>query len=158
MVQQLPVPAVIQRGPGADRPGIVQLPVQRALAMRLQAAPLGDGGLDCQPLLHLAEIDEIPEIDRKAEIAEHRFRYPGIAARVLLVAFDHRGGNVEIRRIGKAPDHLQRRIGLKPEFRTEARGHIAIRVEIPPLVPDRPEMHVTRGIIMPGVAKRQRAG
>ena len=126
--------------------------------MRLQAAPVADGGLDRQPLLNLAEIDEIREIHRKAEIPEHRLGDPRIAARVLLVAFHHRGGDVEIGRVGEAADHVHRGVGLEPELGTEPRRDVAVMVEIAPLVPDRPEVHVARTVVVPGVAKAHQAG
>ena len=111
-MQHLPAAAIIEACPGGDRPGVVQLPVKRAHAMRFQRAPCGDGGVDGKALLHLGQIDEVREIHRKAEIAEHGFRNPRIAARVLLVAFHHGGGDVEIGGIGEVADH---RISAPPK-------------------------------------------
>ncbi len=103
---------------------------------------MGDGGLDRDALLHLGKVDETFEIHREAEIAEHGFGDAGVAAGVLLVAFHHRGGDVEILRVSKAPDGLHRRIGLKAELRTEPRAYVAVMVEVAAFVPDTPEMHV----------------
>ena len=74
--------------------------------MRLQTAPMGYGSFDGEALLNLAQIDEILKIHRKAEIAKHRLRNPGVAASILLVAFHHRGRNVEILWVGKTADHI----------------------------------------------------
>ena len=98
--------------------------------------------MDGESLLHLADIDKILEPVRKAEIAEHRLGDAGIAALVLLVAFHHRRGNVEVVLGGEFADDRHRRIGLESEFRAEPRLYITVMFEITPLMPDRPEMHV----------------
>ena len=119
---------------------------------------MGDGGFDGQSLLDLGKINEILKIYRKPEVAKHRLGNPGVAASVFLVAFHHRGGNVEIRRISKFTDHVHRRIGLKAELRTKPRAYIAVMVKIAALVPDRPKVHVALAVIVPRVAKIHRAG
>ena len=96
VVQELPAAAVVEARPGGDRPGVVELPVERAHAVRLQAAPVVDGGLDRDALLDLGEPDEVGEVLREAEVAEHRLGDAGVAAGVLLVALHHRGGDVEV--------------------------------------------------------------
>ena len=62
VVQQLPAAAVVEAGPARHRPGVVELPVERAHAVRLQAAPVFDGGLDGEALLDLGEPDEVREV------------------------------------------------------------------------------------------------
>ena len=54
VVQELPAAAVVEARPARHRPGVVELPVERAHAVRLQAAPVVDRGLDRDALLHLA--------------------------------------------------------------------------------------------------------
>ena len=44
----------------------------------------------------MADVNKVSEIFRKAKIAEHGFSDTGIAASVLLVAFHHLAGDVEI--------------------------------------------------------------
>ena len=97
---------------------------------------MGDGGFDRQTLLHLAEINEVFKTVREAEVAEHRLCNARIAASVLLVAFHHGGRDVEIFRVGKAADHIHRRIGLEAKLRTKPRGDIAVMVEVTAFVPD----------------------
>ena len=126
--------------------------------MGFQAAPVGDSRVDGQCLLHLAYIDKILKPDRKAEIAEHGFGNARIAAFVLLMAFHDRRRDIEICSISEFADHRHRRIGLKPKFGTESRLYVAVMFKIAPFMPDRPEMHVARTVIMPGVTERQRPG
>src|SRR5690606_25001168 len=124
--------------------------------MRRQAAPLGDSGLDRQPLLDLAEPDEVIELFGPAEGAGHGFGNPRIAARVLLVAFVDGGGNVTVLGRREPRDHILGRIGLEPKFRTKARGDIAVMVEIAALVPDGPEVHVALAVVMPRIPEIER--
>ena len=104
MVQQFPVTTMVQRCPGADRPGVIQLPEQGSHAVRFQAPPIGNRGVNGEGLLHLADIDKILKSVWKAEIAKHGFGDAGIAALVLLMAFHHRRGNVEILMVGEFAD------------------------------------------------------
>ena len=62
VVQRLPGEEVVEARPGHHRPDVVELPVDRAHGVRLQAPPVADGGLDGEGLLQLAEIDEVREI------------------------------------------------------------------------------------------------
>ncbi len=157
-MQQFPAAAVIEAGPAADGPSVVQLPVEGPHAVGFETAPVGDGGFDGKALLDLAEVDETGEIHGEAEIAEHGFGDAGIAALVLLMAFHDGGGDVEIGGVGKAADHVHGGVGLEPEFGTEAGFDIAVVVEIAAFVPDGPEMHVAGTIIVPGIAEGHRAG
>ena len=101
VVQELPVAAVVEGGPRGDGPGVVELPVEGAHAVGLEAAPVVDGGLDREALLDLGEPDEVGEVLGEAEVAEHRLGDAGVAAGVLLVGLHHRGGDVEVGLVAK---------------------------------------------------------
>ena len=64
-----PVPVVVDARPGGDRPVVVELPVERAHADRLQMTPELHACFDRERLLNLAEVDEILESGREAEVA-----------------------------------------------------------------------------------------
>ncbi len=119
--------------------------------MGFQRAPVVDRGADGQRLLHLAQIHEIFEILRKAEISEHGARDALIAADILLVQFDHRGGDVHVFLFRIGADDRHGGVGLKTEFGAEARLDRAVIVERLVFVPDGPVMHVAGTIRMPGV-------
>ena len=156
MVQRLPAAAVVDGGPGTDRPGVVELPDQRAHAMGPETAPVGDGGLDGEALLDLAQPDEILEPLGPAEVAEHGGGDALVAALVLLVALEDRGGDVPVPGLGEAADDLEGRVGLEAELRAEPGRDVPVVIEIPVLVPDRPEVHVARAVVVPGIAEGQR--
>ena len=151
-MHRLPAPAVIEARPGGDRPGVVELPVERAHAMGFERAPVIHRRADRQRLLHLAEIDEAGKACGKAEIAEHRAGDALIAADILLVQFHDRRSDVEIALAREGAYHRQRGIGLETEFRAETRAHRAVFAEGLVLVPDGPVMHVAGTIRMPGIA------
>jgi hypothetical protein len=74
------------------------------------------------------------------------------------VAFQYRGGDILIIRTGKAINLNHRRVALEPELRTKSRADIAVMLKIAPFMPNRPEMHVTGPVIMPGITKAKRSG
>ena len=158
IVHHLPAAAVIEARPRCHGPGVVELPVDGAHAMRLQRPPIFHRRLDREALLHLAQIDEVRKILREAEIAEHRAGDALVATGILLMQLHDRRGDIHILRLGIGLDDGQRGIGLETEFRAEARPHGPIIVEGLVLVPDRPVMHVARAIGMPGVAEIEIAG
>ena len=118
---------------------------------------MGDCRLDRERLLHLTEIDKVLKPGRKAEIAVHRLGDPCIPARILLMALHHRRRDIAVGRFRKPSNDIHRGIGLKAELGTETRRDIAVVIKIAPLMPDGPEMHVARTVVMPGVAEIQRA-
>lgn len=118
------------------RQAVVELPVERAHAMGLERPPVIDGRANGQRLLDLAQIDEIFEILREAEVAEHGAGDALVATDILLVQLDHRGGDVHVLVFRIAADDGHRRIGLETEFGAEARLDRAIIVERLVLVPD----------------------
>ena len=127
--------------------------------MGLQATPIFNRCFNGKALLDLAHITEISEIRWKAEITEHRFSNAGIATGILLVAFHHRRGDIQIFvRRGKLLDDVQRGIRLKTKLGTKARIDIAVMLKIFALMPHAPEVHVARAIIMPSITKTERAG
>ena len=97
--------------------------------MGLERAPVIDSRADRQRLLDLTEINEILEILREAEIAEHGARNPLIAADILLVQLDDRGGDVHVPVFRVGADDGHGCIGLETEFGAEARFHRTIIVE-----------------------------
>ena len=62
VVHGLPAAAIVEAGPGGDRPGVVELPVNRAHAMGFQRAPVFDGGLDGEALLDLRQEHHLLEV------------------------------------------------------------------------------------------------
>ena len=105
--------------------------------MRLQAAPIFNSGFDGEALLDLADINKIGEICGEAEIAEHGFSNAGIAARVLLVAFHHLAGDVQVFFAGgEFFDDMQRRIRLETKFGTKTWIDITVMLKIFAFVPD----------------------
>ena len=158
VVQQLPAAAVVEARPACDRPGVVELPDERAHAMRLEAAPVVDRGFDGEALLDLAQPDEVLETVGEPEVAEHRLGDAGVAPGVLLMALDHRACDVEIGLVGEGADDVHRRVGLEAELRTEPRLDVAVVLEVAALVPDRPEVHVAAGVVVPRVPEAHRSG
>ena len=156
MLGDLPAARMVEQRPARARPRVVELPDQRAHAVRLERAPPLDRRAKRLGLLHLAEPDEAPEVVREAVGAHHRRRDALVAARVLLVRVHHAGGDIALGGVREARDLGQGREGLEAELRAKARPHLAVAREGRVLVPDRPVMHVARAVLVPGVAEVER--
>ena len=105
--------------------------------MGFEGAPIFHRHFHGEAVLDLGEVNEVAEIHREAEIAEHGFSNPRIATLVALVMLHHRGGDVEVFwAFGKFLDQAQAGKGLKPELRAEARLYIIVVLKVPAFMPD----------------------
>src|SRR5690606_26511285 len=100
---------MVEARPRYRGPDVIQLPVERAHGVRLQAAPETDGGLDGEGLLQLAEVEEVSEAVRHAEVARHRLDYALVAGLVTLVELHDGCGGVPFRLVRELADDVHGR-------------------------------------------------
>ena len=153
ILQLFPFPAVFDARPRCDRPVVIELPEKRSHAARLERPPIFHTGLDRQRLLHLRQIEEIRESFRHPEIFAEHPDDRRIALVTFLVVIHHRREHVELILRTERLHRLQRRKRLEPEFRTETRLHLVIRIEILPAMPHLPVVHVAAGVVVPAVVE-----
>lgn len=109
-------------------------------------------------LTDLAKPAHVVEGLGKAEVAAHGLDDAAVAAAVALMDVHHPARDIAVLLLGEAFDQTGRGEGLEAEFRAEARAHRAVMLKILGRVPDVPEVHVARGVVMPPVAEVERPG